>query len=462
MISILDKTNDGPQVGIKGKLELILFLSTLMSLGAIAWFLITLHPASWFISCIPLLYVVFSIANYRVNRTYLRNYSLFRAVTILSILLPCLMQILAGGVIASGAVMSWSMVALFGMSTTLKGQRLMKIVAFTFGTVLITLLLDPIGRMYFEGILTYNPNILLTINFIGAYASIFFLGKRFVSNSRLLHKSLKSDLSMRDSMLSELRAECSELSSIQRHNLSIQQSLKTHEDSLRLTFYKVFLIYHDPHSLMGTSIFTSSVLGCKTLISFNANARGSYGAQMAMWFKLCATRIVAEGTCYSPLDFAQRFQELIQAELSPRLDEAFSDFSLGILAYHTEEKEVVAMALGAEACVYRRSNDTMEIVGKSTAGLGRNTELDASMMQKIKLDGDEVIYLCSNMINFHSRENSAENDKPQKAGFLETMVPKLDKEFMVDQRNELKRAARKWSTENDENTDLIVVGFEAE
>jgi signal transduction histidine kinase len=96
----------------------IVYMGTLMSLGGLLWGGLAMGYGLTWEALVPFSYVIITVLNlgFSANRANdLASHELMRAVQILaSLLLPFAFQFVLGGFVASGVVMLWALIALFG------------------------------------------------------------------------------------------------------------------------------------------------------------------------------------------------------------------------------------------------------------------------------------------------------------------------------------------------------------
>src|SRR5690554_929345 len=106
-------------------------ITLLMSAGALIWAIGMFSIGAYNLLVLPVGYLFISaLTAFLCKRTRFGMLACDIQMSI-SILFPCLFQLVAGGVMASGAVMLWSIVGLFGLSTYTQPKTVAKWAAYT-------------------------------------------------------------------------------------------------------------------------------------------------------------------------------------------------------------------------------------------------------------------------------------------------------------------------------------------
>jgi len=158
--------------------NILVFLAILMSLGGIMWGSILAAFNLYLPMLIPYGYVVLSFFNILYFH-YSNKLQFARAFQIIiSMLLPFGLQWLLGGFLVSGVVMLWSVLALMGSITLLRGKNPYHWLIFFIGLTLFSLWLEPYVARFKPEIFTLQVSItLVAINILTIISIVFVLAK---------------------------------------------------------------------------------------------------------------------------------------------------------------------------------------------------------------------------------------------------------------------------------------------
>jgi len=192
-------TNPGDSALQRTDKNLLVYLALFMSVGGLIWGSLLLSFDLLIAALIPYAYVVFSFFNI-IHFYKARNFGLSRSIQLtLSLLLPFFLQALLGGFIASGAVMVWSMLALIGSITLVRGNRAY-ILLFMFVVMVIGWFwLDPLFVNQKPAVVTQTISLwFLVINVLLVLSIFFLLAKLKVDRDILAHQELHEAIRERD------------------------------------------------------------------------------------------------------------------------------------------------------------------------------------------------------------------------------------------------------------------------
>ena len=206
--------------------NLLVFLAILMSFGGIMWGSILVAFNLYLPMLIPYGYVVLSFCNILYFH-YSNKFQLARAFQIImSMLLPFSMQWMLGGFLASGVVMLWSVLALMGSVTLLRGKNPYHWLFFFIGLTLFSLWLEPYIARFKPEIFTLQVSIVLVVINILAIVSIVFILAKVKLDKDLLTKNELAEAYEKLNLVNE--------ENIQKHNeiASKNDELRTSEEEL--------------------------------------------------------------------------------------------------------------------------------------------------------------------------------------------------------------------------------------
>lgn len=207
--------------------NLLVFLTILMSFGGIMWGTILLTFDLYLSMVIPYGYVIFSFFNilYFHHTKKFQTSRIFQITA--SILLPFGLQWLLGGFFASGIVVLWSVLALLGPITLLRGKNPYGWLLFFVTLTLFSLWLEPYIAHFKPAIFTPKVSVtLIAINILTMVPVVFVLSKVKVDKDLII----KNELAEAYDQLNLVNQE-----NIQKHNeIALKNDeLRTSEEELR-------------------------------------------------------------------------------------------------------------------------------------------------------------------------------------------------------------------------------------
>ncbi len=206
--------------------NLLVFLAILMSLGGFMWGSMLMAFGLYIPMLIPYGYVVLSFFNILYFH-FSNKFQFARAFQIImSMLLPFGMQWMLGGFWVSGVVMLWSVLALMGSITLLRGKNpyhwLLLFICLTF----VSLWLEPHIAHFKPDIFSPKVSVILVVVNIMSIVSIVFVLAKLKLDKDL---TIKNELAKAYGKLNQVNEE-----NIQKHNEIVRKNdeLRTSEEEL--------------------------------------------------------------------------------------------------------------------------------------------------------------------------------------------------------------------------------------
>lgn len=442
----------------KFQLKVVKRITLLMSAGALVWTIVMIAIGAYHLLVLPVGYLVVSAFNtYLCARTDFGRLACDIQMGV-SILFPCVFQLVAGGVMASGAVMLWSMVALFGLSTYTRQKTVVKWAVYTVIVVSGSILFENTGMYTFTGIIDISPLKLLIFNSGSTYFVIFYVGFFFVSTVETTRKNLK-----------EVATQANELNvTLEIRNVEHQEGLiiardiqdaflKT-EDHLRTVFTKSFLLHKAKEHISGDFIWADQKSHLKYIICGECNSKGTSRGLLAMLMVSTADKILRDYEYTDPGIFLKKFNEYIREDSGLDLDKLNMDISLSMLIINGQTNKAKLATAGGGILV--KSPNKPDITKFTQDNGFICCENSDKQFHSVDIDfqiGDLVYMFTDGFIN-------QANEKGESFGAdrFEELIATLDTEYSFMQKRKLTKAFTQWQSNTEQNKDVLVCGFEIE
>ncbi|PHS59162.1 MAG: hypothetical protein COB17_01150 [Sulfurimonas sp.] len=172
----------------------LIYIGILMSSGAVLWGSISIVYGLYFQSIVPFAYIIITIFNY-IYMFYTKDFNKSQALQLfISIILPFLFQLSLGGFVSSGAVVLWSLLAIFASFTYKKNKEIMVWLFLFIFLIIASGLLDSTVIVFAPDIQYHISITFFVINIILVSGIIFTLFYYFVGSEKKLRLSLEENL----------------------------------------------------------------------------------------------------------------------------------------------------------------------------------------------------------------------------------------------------------------------------
>ena len=440
------------------QLKVVKRITLLMSAGALAWTIGMLAIGAYDLLVLPVGYLFISAFNtYLCAKTSYGKLACNIQMSI-SILFPCLFQLIAGGVMATGAVMLWSMVALFGLSTYTRPQSVAKWAAYTIVVAAGCILFENTSMYTFTGIIDISPLKLLIFNSSSTYIVIFYVGFFFVTTVETTRRSLK-----------KVATQANELNvTLENRNMEHQEGLilardiqdaflKT-EDHLRTVFTKSFLMRKAKEHINGDFIWAEQKSHLKYIICGECNSKGTSRGLLAMLMVSTADKILRDYEYTDPGLFLTKFNEYIREDSGLDLDKLNMNISFTMLIINGQNNKAKLATAGGKILVKNPRNGHVTPFGQESGLICCENSDDGFTSMDIDFEIGDVVYMFTDgFLNQENKDGEAFGIER-----FEDMITNLDTEYSFMQKRNLVKVFNHWQSKADQNEDVLVCGFEIE
>src|SRR5690554_3430845 len=439
------------------QLKVVKRITILMSVGALAWSIGMIAIGAYQLLVLPLGYLLISAINtFLCTKTKHGRVACFIQMCV-SILFPCVFQLTAGGVMATGAVMLWSMVALFGISTYTRPKVIVRWAVYTIIVIAGAILFENSTMYTFSSIIDLNPLHLLIFNSVGTYTLFFYVSFFFVTTGEAVRKNLKQAASQANDLnitLEKRNIEHQEGLILAR---DIQDAFLKTEDHLRTVFTKSFLMRKAKEHISGDFIWAEQKSSLKYIICGECNSKGTSRGLLAMLMVSTADKILREYEYTDPGIFLTKFNEYIREDSGLDLDKLNLDISFTMLVINGQTNKAKLATAGGTILVKKPNRDVMEYeVDDNLICCESNKNTYSSIDVDFEI-GDMVYMYTEGFLN----QPNTEGEPFGKQRFQE-MIASLETEYSFMQKRNLVKTFNQWQSNSDQNADVLVCGFEIE
>lgn len=440
--------------------SVVLRVTLLMSAGALVWIIGMMQIDAWAMMTVPLAYLILSGVLVSICGSKIESRIGCKLQMIMSILFPCLFQIIAGGTLATGAVMVWSIVGLFSVVVYSAPKESLKWASYTFILIALTLAFENSPYYHFHSILNINPVTLLLFNVLATFLIIFYIIFFFVRTV----DQVRRELSVAMSDVKELNESLQHKNDIHiegmKHAAEIQNAFLKREDQLRAVFTKVFMLREIYNYVGGDFIWAEEKGGYKFVICGDCRTTGSSSGMLAMLMITAADRILKENTFTDPGLFLSAFNQKIHEMSSLDLASVKVNVSLSMLILRPGTSEVRLATAGGrimvrKAGIAETSEVTITQVDASCIG-GENPN-KVFQSQALDLSSGDMVYMFTDGLEKSDQINGAFS-----ADKIKELVRNFDTEYMFSQKRQLLKEIKQVNAQKENSEDILVCGFEIE
>lgn len=439
------------------QLKVVKRITLLMSLGALVWSIGMIAIGAYSLLLLPVGYLVIAGINFYLCTKPQWTLLACNIQVTISILFPCLFQLVAGGVMATGAVMLWSTVALFGISTYTPPKQALKWAIYT--VVLIA------GVVFFENTYMYQGNSIIDIsplkllifNSAGAYFVIFYVGYFFVTTVESTRNNLKKTASQAHELNIKLKKRNEEFKEGLIIASDIQDAFLKAEDHLRTVFTKSFLMRIPKEFITGNFIWAEQKSDLKYIICGECNSKGTSRGLLAMLMVSIADKILREYNYTDPTEFLTKFKEYITEDSGLDISKLNADLSLSMLIVNAETNKGKIAIAGGNIMVRRKNGKIEQHINKESFVCA---QIDSSSLTSIELNlqiGDHVYMFTDGFL----KQTNDQGERFGKERFKK-LLSELDTEYSFMQKRKLAKVFKQWQSRAKQKADVLVCGFEIE
>ena len=168
LLAFLSTIADTPQNTKEEKRQhtFLIYIGILMSFGGLLWGTIVMYSGLFYQSLIPFAYVVITFFNF-VLIYYTKDFHKGQAVQLsISLLLPFMLQLALGGFVASGAMVIWSVLAIFAAFTYKQNNTIIRWLIVFIILIVLSAVLDSTASSYTQAIPAHISILFFAINII--------------------------------------------------------------------------------------------------------------------------------------------------------------------------------------------------------------------------------------------------------------------------------------------------------
>lgn len=433
-------------------------VTILMSAGALSWSIGMIAIGAYSLLTVPLSYLIISAGGVylcRITRTTTLGCNLQMAM---SIVFPCFFQIVAGGAMATGAVMIWSLVALFSISVYASSREIIKWTVFTLFVLGSAIIYENTPFFHSEVILDISPIKLLIFNSISTYGVILAIGYFFVGTVEKTKMNLRKAAQEVNDLNIVLQERNDEHHEGLVHARDIQTAFLKSEDHLRTVFTKLFLLRGPRDYVSGDFIWAEQKGDYKYIMTGDCSSKGSSHGLLTMLMVSIADRVLQENESTDPGIFLAKMNSSIQDSNSLDLSGIKLDVRLTLLVVNAKTNKAKYATAGGGLFVKNIRNATVKKYALNTNGIGCGDAQAHFESKDIDLEIGDMVYMLTD--GFLDQENQ-DGEGFGEARFQQLLAD-LDTEYSFMQKRVLVKEFHQWQDKCEQTDDVLVCGFEIE
>lgn len=429
-----------------------------MSAGAFLWSIGMIAIGAYSLLAVPLFYLIISAASvYLCSRSQTSTLGCNIQMSV-SILFPCLFQIVAGGAMATGAVMIWSLVALFSISVYASSRQIIRWIIFTLFVLAITVIYENTPLFHFGVILDINPIYLLIFNSISTFGVILAIGYFFVGTVEKTKRNLSKAVQEVNDLNVVLQERNDEHHQGLVHARDIQMAFLKSEDHLRTIFTKLFLLRGPRDYVSGDFIWAEQKGDFKYIITGDCSSKGSSHGLLTMLMVSIADRVLQENESIDPAVFLTKMNMSIHDSNSLDLTGIKLDVKLTMLVVNAKTNKTKFATAGGCLFVKNGKDGTVQKHILNTNGIGCDESQVHFTSMDLDLEIGDMVYMLTDGFLKQKNQNG---EKFGEERFHE-IITHLDTEYSFMQKRVLVKEFHQWQDKCEQTDDVLVCGFEIE
>lgn len=438
---------------------LMLKLSTFMGAGAFAWAIVVVLYGKPVLAVTPVVFIILTIINsyackYESLHTFGCNFQIF-----ISILLPFVFQVVMGGLANSGMVMIWSLVAMGGVLTFVRGKMLFIWLFYMLALMIISIATDDIVAAHFNNPLGLNPKWYFAINGTFSGVALFFVGLFFVESNEKAKQLLAEANSSLNSVNSDLFEKNSELTNGLRYAATIQQAINPTTSVVERIFPESFLMQVPKDHVSGDFLWLTEVKEWKIAACADCTGHGISGGLLAMMGSCIINGLVHEQNITEPAELLFHMNSIVTERLNQEYNGNHDGMELSIIALNQVTNELkFATAGGSVLLLKHQTRDLQRFrlhsrhIGGDVANEEKNFYSKSLMLQA----GDRV-YLATDGL---ADQFGGPKDKKFSRKRLRKTLEGLNNTPISEQSSALKKMFLDWKGKTKQTDDILIFGFE--
>ncbi len=389
----LGQVTEAKSVNRSFQFKVVRRITALMSLGAFLWTILMVIMGAYDLLLVPVFYLLISSFTMYLCQSTSTSVWGCNIQMIVSILFPCLFQLIAGGAIATGAVMVWSLVALFSISTYRSSRSLVRWTAFTFAVLGATVLFEYSSFYNQQTILEVSPLPLMVFNSVLTYSVIFYIGYFFVKMVEKGRSNLRSAVLEVKELNKELQERNDDHMEGMKHARDIQMAFFKSEDHLRTVFTKLFLLRGAREFVSGDFIWAEQKGDYKYMICGDCSTKGSSYGLLTMLMVSTIERILQENDYTDPGIFLTRIDESLRDYSSLDLNWIKLDMKLTMLIVHAKTNKTKLATSGGSILVKHSKTNELKKYAVDNAAMGSESDHSHYSSMDIDLAIGDIVYV---------------------------------------------------------------------
>lgn len=427
-------------------------------MGALIWTIGMIAIGAYSLLTVPVFYLVISACSlYLCSMSRTNSFGCKLQMSV-SILFPCLFQIVAGGAMATGAVMIWSLVALFSISVYATSREIIKWIIFTLLVLGITVIFENTPLFHFDVILELNPIYLLIFNSISTYGVILAIGYFFVGTVEKTKRNLSKAMQEVNDLNIVLQERNDEHHEGLIHARDIQMAFLKSEDHLRTVFTKLFLLRGPRDFVSGDFIWAEQKGDFKYIITGDCSSKGSSHGLLSMLMVSIADRVLQENDTIDPGTFLTKMNMHLHDSNSLDISGIKLDVRLTLLVVNAKTNKAKFATAGGCLFVKNGKDGTVQKHILNTDGLGGDDSEMIFNSKDLELEIGDMVYMLTD--GFLEQKNPT-GEKFGEERFSKILTH-LDTEYSFMQKRVLVKEFNQWQDKAEQNDDVLVCGFEIE
>lgn len=440
------------------KFKLVLRITFLMSVAGFLWAVAMIVIGALELIFIPVLYLLISAVNMWICTKSRKSNLIYTFQFLISILFPCLFQVVAGGVMATGFVMIWSMIALLTIATFSSVKGIVKWTIYTLTVTAAALVFEFSPYYHFKSIIDIAPVNMLVFNIMCAFLVILYIGYFFVNTMERTRNRLATAVGE----VQELNSVLQEKNESHEQGLfdarDIQSAFFKGEDHLRSVFTKMFLLQEARDYVNGDFIWAEQKGDYKYIISGDCSSKGSSRGLLAMLLVSAIERILQENNYIDPGVFLTGLNRQLFENGNIEISKLNLNLSLTMLIINARTNEAKLATAGGKLFVKKVSDHKVNAYDLSKDCVGAADPENHFGSMDINLEIGDMVYLCTDGFINQTNKEGAKYGVDKFIRFLEG----LDTEYAFSQKRSLMKEFNQWLACGQQMDDVLICGFEIE
>lgn len=376
----------------------------------------------------------------------------------ISILFPCLFQVVAGGAMATGFVMIWSLVALLTIGTFSSIREVIKWAIFTLIISAAALVFEFSSYYQFYKIIEIAPVKMLLFNITCAYMVILYIGFYFVKTMERTRNRLATAVGEVQELNSVLLEKNSSLEQGLIDSQKIQTAFFKGENHLRSVFTRMFLVQEAREYVNGDFIWAEQKGDYKYIITGDCSSYGSSRGLLTMLLVSVIERVLQEKNHTDPGLFLTSLNKQLFERGNIDISKFDLNVSLTMLIINARTNRTKLATAGGRVFVRKMTDHkvkTFQICEHSVGTVGTDYHFKSVYLN---LEIGDMVYMCTD--GFINQTNQA-GEKYGIEKFM-TFLEKLDTEYAFSQKRSLIKEFNQWIENGNQSDDVLICGFEIE